>query len=227
MHKAQKTEVATIPELKKEDGTAAPHWKRNLAVCVFGSFTTIVSLTLVVPFLPLYVEQLGVQGQASIAEWSGACFAAAFFTAGLVAPLWGKLAGEARGAGYPQEFDIVRQGRNAGTQRSTKALDIQTRGGNSDHQCASSYKRERCADNSSPGRKRGRISASFPATCVRPTSRRGRLVRLFPEWRLDALEVNIVFPSRRELSPVVRAFVDFMRAASKPGALWQDDPLSN
>jgi LysR family transcriptional regulator, regulator for bpeEF and oprC len=55
----------------------------------------------------------------------------------------------------------------------------------------------------------------------------GRLVRLFPEWRLDALEVNIVFPSQRELSPVVRAFVDFMKAASKPGALWQDDPLSS
>jgi MFS family permease len=88
MRKAQKTEVATLPE----DGTAAPYWRRNLAVCVFGSFTTLVSLTLVVPFLPLYVEQLGVQGQASIAEWSGACFAAAFFTAGLVAPLWGKLA---------------------------------------------------------------------------------------------------------------------------------------
>jgi LysR family transcriptional regulator for bpeEF and oprC len=55
----------------------------------------------------------------------------------------------------------------------------------------------------------------------------GRLVRLFPERRLDALEVNIVFPSRRELSPVVRAFVDFMRVASKIGARWQDDPLSN
>ena len=49
-------------------------------------------MTLVVPFLPLYVEQLGAQGQASIAEWSGACYAATFFTAGLVAPLWGKLA---------------------------------------------------------------------------------------------------------------------------------------
>jgi len=91
MHKAQKTEVATLPELKEEDGTAAPHWKRNLAVCVFGSFTTIVSLTLVVPFLPLYVEQLGVQGQAAIAEWSGACFAAAS-RPGWVAPLWRKLA---------------------------------------------------------------------------------------------------------------------------------------
>jgi MFS family permease len=92
MHETQRPDVATLPAVKEEDGRAAPYWKRNLAVCIFGSFTTIVSMTLVVPFLPLYVEQLGVQGQASIAQWSGACFAAAFFTAGLIAPLWGKLA---------------------------------------------------------------------------------------------------------------------------------------
>jgi MFS family permease len=76
----------------RNDSAGSRYWKRNLAVCIFGSFTTIVSLTLVLPFLPLYVEQLGVRGQAAIAQWSGACFAAAFFTAGLIAPLWGKLA---------------------------------------------------------------------------------------------------------------------------------------
>jgi len=54
----------------------------------------------------------------------------------------------------------------------------------------------------------------------------GRLVRLFPEWKLDPVDVNIVYPSRRDLSPVVRAFVDFMKEASKPGELWQDDPLA-
>ena len=53
----------------------------------------------------------------------------------------------------------------------------------------------------------------------------GRLVRLFPEWKLDPVDVSIVYPSRRDLSPVVRAFVDFMKAASRPGELWQDDPL--
>src|SRR5471030_1516944 len=53
----------------------------------------------------------------------------------------------------------------------------------------------------------------------------GRLVRLFPEWKLDPVNVSLVYPSRRDLSPVVRAFVDFMKAASKPGELWQDDPL--
>ena len=53
----------------------------------------------------------------------------------------------------------------------------------------------------------------------------GRLVRLFPEWKLDPVDVSIVYPSRRDLSPVVRAFVDFMKESSRPGELWQDDPL--
>lgn len=74
------------------DRDGAPHWRRNLAVCVFGSFTTIVGMTLLLPFLPLYVEHLGVSDHAAIVQWSGACFAATFFTAGLVAPLWGALA---------------------------------------------------------------------------------------------------------------------------------------
>ena len=67
-------------------------WKQNLAVCVFGSFTTIVAMTLLLPFLPLYVEQLGVSDHAAIAEWSGAAYGATFFTAALCAPMWGRLA---------------------------------------------------------------------------------------------------------------------------------------
>ena len=73
-----------------EGGSA--HWQRNLVVCVFGSFTTIVAMTLLLPFLPLYVEQLGVSGPAAIATWSGAAFGATFLSAALVAPLWGQLA---------------------------------------------------------------------------------------------------------------------------------------
>lgn len=66
-------------------------WRRNLVVCLFGSFTTVMSMTLLLPFLPLYVQQLGVMGQASILQWSGIAYAATFVTAGLVAPLWGRL----------------------------------------------------------------------------------------------------------------------------------------
>ncbi|KJC35939.1 MFS transporter [Bradyrhizobium sp. LTSP885] len=67
-------------------------WKRNLIVCVFGSFTTIVGMTLLLPFLPLYVEQLGVTDHAAIVQWSGIAYGATFFTAALTAPLWGRLA---------------------------------------------------------------------------------------------------------------------------------------
>ena len=71
---------------------SSPYWRRNLAVCMLGSFSTIVAMTLLLPFLPLYVEQLGVAEHAAIVQWSGVAYGATFFTAALVAPLWGRLA---------------------------------------------------------------------------------------------------------------------------------------
>jgi MFS family permease len=68
------------------------YWRRNLGVCLVGSFTTIVAMTLLLPFLPIYVEQLGVSDKASIAEWSGLAYGSTFLAAAIVAPLWGRLA---------------------------------------------------------------------------------------------------------------------------------------
>jgi MFS family permease len=68
------------------------HWRQNLFVSLFGSFTTVVGMTLLLPFLPLYVERLGVSDQAAIVQWSGAVYGATFLTAGLAAPVWGHLA---------------------------------------------------------------------------------------------------------------------------------------
>jgi len=82
--------IATGDRGSADQGSA--HWQRNLVVCVLGCFTTIVAMTLLLPFLPLYVEQLGVSDHAAIAEWSGAAYGATFFTAALCAPLWGRLA---------------------------------------------------------------------------------------------------------------------------------------
>ena len=36
---------------------------------------------------------------------------------------------------------------------------------------------------------------------------------------------ELLFPSRRELAPAVRAFVDFMKEANRPGFHWQDNEL--
>ncbi len=62
-------------------------WRR-----LVRAFTTIVAMTLLLPFLPIYVEQLGVSDRAAIAQWSGVAYGATFFAAALVAPLWGRLA---------------------------------------------------------------------------------------------------------------------------------------
>jgi MFS family permease len=71
--------------------THNPHWRRNLAVCVLGSVSTLIAMTIMLPFLPLYVEQLGVTGHAAIVQWSGIAYSATFLAAALVAPLWGRL----------------------------------------------------------------------------------------------------------------------------------------
>lgn len=54
----------------------------------------------------------------------------------------------------------------------------------------------------------------------------GRLLRLFPECAIPPVEVSLVFPSKRELAPAVRAFVEFLKEVTKPGELWLCDPLA-
>jgi len=53
-----------------------------------------------------------------------------------------------------------------------------------------------------------------------PDLQDGRLVRLLPEWKMPALEVSVVFPSGRELSHTVRAFIDFLKNSPDMGKLW-------
>ncbi|TCU19244.1 multidrug efflux MFS transporter [Rhizobium sullae] len=82
----------TETQMDAADAAAgSAYWKRNLAISLTGSFTTIVAMTLLLPFLPLYVEELGVGDHAAIVQWSGIAYGATFFAAALVAPLWGRL----------------------------------------------------------------------------------------------------------------------------------------
>lgn len=67
-------------------------WQRNLYICWFGSFATVAGMSLVIPFLPLYIEQLGVHNIGAVEQWSGATFSAPFLLSAIVSPIWGKLA---------------------------------------------------------------------------------------------------------------------------------------
>src|SRR5471032_2391400 len=82
---------AHVPGLSYAERNA-PYWRRNLFVCVFGSFTTLLSLSMLLTFLPLYVQQLGVSSSAAVVQWSGVAFGATFFGTAITAPLWGRLA---------------------------------------------------------------------------------------------------------------------------------------
>ncbi|MDI3257296.1 MAG: multidrug efflux MFS transporter [Kyrpidia sp.] len=67
-------------------------WKRNLLICWIGSFATTAGMSLVIPFLPLYIEQLGVRTTAEVEQWAGLAFGSTFLMSAVVSPLWGQLA---------------------------------------------------------------------------------------------------------------------------------------
>lgn len=90
-------------EMTNQNTETSIYWLRNLVVCSFGAFTTIVGMTLLLPFLPLYVQDVGIQGDAAIAQWSGIIYGATYFSAALVAPLWGRL-----GDRYGRKLMLIR-----------------------------------------------------------------------------------------------------------------------
>ena len=79
------------------------YWRRNVIISAIGALTTIVGMTLLLPVLPIFIAEIGVSGEKNIAGWSGIAYAATFFSAALVAPLWGKL-----GDYYGRKLMLVR-----------------------------------------------------------------------------------------------------------------------
>jgi len=71
-----------------------PHdrWKRNqLAVNVSAAFI-FSGFTLIMPFVPMYVQMLGVRSQAAAAIWAGIALGISPLVASLAAPVWGHIA---------------------------------------------------------------------------------------------------------------------------------------
>lgn len=66
-------------------------WKDNLRIAWFGSFLTGASISLVVPFMPLFVEQLGVES-SQVAFYAGLGISLSAVSAALLSPIWGILA---------------------------------------------------------------------------------------------------------------------------------------
>ncbi|WP_337264666.1 MULTISPECIES: multidrug efflux MFS transporter MdtG [unclassified Serratia (in: enterobacteria)] len=68
------------------------NWQRNLFITWIGCFLTGSAFSLVMPFLPLYVEALGVSGHQELNMWSGLVFSITFLFSAVASPFWGGLA---------------------------------------------------------------------------------------------------------------------------------------
>jgi DNA-binding transcriptional LysR family regulator len=68
--------------------------------------------------------------------------------------------------------------------------------------------------------------AHVPGYLSAPDILAGRLTRLLPAWTSPPIDVSLVYPSSRGLSPIVRAFVGHMKQIAASGKLWLDDPIA-
>jgi len=67
-------------------------WERNQWVTTAMVSVVFVGFAFVIPFLPLYVRELGVHDPEAVTLWAGVLIGIAPLLAGLLAPVWGRLA---------------------------------------------------------------------------------------------------------------------------------------
>lgn len=81
-------------------------WKLNILVLWFGQFLVNAGMTMITPFLALYLaKDLGVEGEHAIGIWAGLIFAANFLTSFIFQPIWGKVADR-----YGRKMMLLRSG---------------------------------------------------------------------------------------------------------------------
>jgi len=67
-------------------------WRRNLIAVTGACFIGFAGFTLAMPFLPLYIRELGVTDVGTIAVWTGAALGITPALAALMSPFWGRMA---------------------------------------------------------------------------------------------------------------------------------------
>ncbi|MBU8907136.1 MFS transporter [Desertibacillus haloalkaliphilus] len=80
-------------------------WKRNLWILMACQFFVMGSMSMIIPFLPLYLQELGVSDPEKVSLWTGLIFGANFLTAFLFSPFWGRLADR-----YGRKSMVLRSG---------------------------------------------------------------------------------------------------------------------
>src|SRR6187397_772600 len=88
------------------DAAALPpraDWRRNQAAVTVATFIGFTGFTLVMPFLPLYFQHLGVQDPGENAIWSGVSLGITPAITAAMAPFWARVADR-----YGRKLMVVR-----------------------------------------------------------------------------------------------------------------------
>ncbi|KXH79219.1 MFS transporter [Sporosarcina sp. HYO08] len=66
--------------------------KRNFIIIWFANFLVAGTMTMIMPFLSLYIETFGNHSDVYVQRWAGLIFGATFITAFIMSPIWGRVA---------------------------------------------------------------------------------------------------------------------------------------
>lgn len=65
--------------------------KRNLYIMFVCNFLVGASLTMIVPFLSLYIQTFGHFSDSYVQRWAGYIFGVTFLVAFFMSPIWGRI----------------------------------------------------------------------------------------------------------------------------------------
>ncbi len=66
-------------------------WKKTLFVTLIIIFFQSIGISMLMPFIPLFIKELGVVNEKAQATWSGIIFGVSYFSLALTAPFWGSI----------------------------------------------------------------------------------------------------------------------------------------
>lgn len=92
-----------VPAPGRLPADESSYWRSNLYICMLGSFSTFMGMTLTFPFLSLYIQALGVLDSDDVIRWSAIAYVVTFAVAIFAAPIWGNISDR-----FGNQFTLLR-----------------------------------------------------------------------------------------------------------------------
>src|SRR5437588_2529272 len=70
----------------------SPSWRTSLYVTCIAQATAMLAFGFILPFLPLYLKEIGVTPDSAVVFWSGALVTSTGVSLAIFSPIWGALA---------------------------------------------------------------------------------------------------------------------------------------